>query len=178
MGSLVERQQRHFTDRIRRIEAGGPNTSGTIYAGLDEQHHRRRRRRRKQGQGGSLLAQFLMVPFAMALGAAVMLVGRVGTYHALAAPELIPAETVHLFTLTADIGIATALALFAVPLFGLGRGARLTAFMIGFIAVMLGEATIISQVPGPFASMFSDEYVQTAIARAPADPFSPEALGL
>ncbi len=178
MGSLSQRQQSHFTDRIRRIEQGGPNTSGTIYAGIDGAEHRRRRKKRERVSGKGMLGRLFMLPFSLALGAGLMLVGRIAVFHALADPELIPPERLELFRLTADIGIATVLALLLVPLFSVGHGLRLVLFMAGFVAVMLGESTIISKAPGPFTSMFSEDYVQTAIATAPKDPFSPEALGL
>lgn len=176
--SLSQKQLSNFSDRIRRIERGGPNTSGTIYAGIDEAQHRKRKRKKKRTDGAPLIAQLFMVPFALVLGAGSMLAGRAAAYHAMITPEFIPPERAEIFSLTGDIGIAVAVATFFVLLFALGRGARLIAFMIGFLGVMLGESFIISKVPEPFASVFSPEYVQTAIAKAPADPFSPEALGL
>ena len=174
---LVERQRRTFTDRVRRIEAGGPNTSGTVYAGVDEQVHRRRKRKRGPG-GASVLTQLFMVPFAIAVGAASMLAGRAGAYHAMAAPDFIPVDQAGLFVLVGDIAISVGVATIAVALFSLGRGPRLAAFMLGFLAVMLGEATLIAQAPETFVSLFSESYVQTALAKAPETPFSPEALGL
>lgn len=180
MGKLVERQRSHFTDRIKRIESGGPNTSGTIYAGTDEsvQRRRKRRRRKKKASGLPLWLQLLAMPFALALGAGVMLVGRMSAYHALATPEFIAPEDVQTFALTADIAIATILGTVLVLLFSLGRGMRLVCFMLGFIAVMLGEASLIAQAPEAFAGIFSEEYVVEAVATAPENPFAPEALGL
>jgi hypothetical protein len=178
MSSLVEQQRNHFTDRIKRIEAGGPNTSATVYAGIDEQLHRKKKRRNRRVNGGSLLFGLLMMPFAFAMGAGLMLVGRAGAYAALSEPELIAPESVRLFALTADIGIAAGLALVLVPLFSIGHGARLVAFMLGFTGVMVAESYVISKAPGPFASVFSEEYVDTAIATAPENPIRAASLGL
>lgn len=177
--SLAEHQRDGFTDRIRRIEAGGPNTSGTIYAGIDEKKHvPLRKRRRRAVSGAPILVQVFMIPFALLAGAGAMLAGRVGAFHAMADPELLPADYAGLFSLTGDIGIAVAIATFVVLVFDLGHGARLIAFMLGFLGVMLGETQMIAHAPEAFAAMFSDSYVQTAVANAPADPFTPEALGL
>ncbi len=176
--SLSEHQRESFTDRIRRIQAGGPNTSGTIYAGIDDKKQVRLKKRRNRAQGAPLFLRILMVPFALLAGAGSMLAGRVGAYHTMADPELLPAEYAGLFSLTGDIGIAVALATFIVLVFDLGRGARIVAFMLGFTGMMLGETMLIASAPEMFAGMFSETYVQTAIAAAPADPFSPESLGL
>lgn len=179
MAKLRDRQQSHFTDRIKRIEQGAPNTSGTVYAGTDEQHHRRRRRRRKpRVEGPSVGAQLFMLPFAILVGASVMFLGRMSVFHALAAEDFITVENATIFALTADVAIAAVLGTILVALFSLGRGMRLVCFMLGFLAVMLGEATLISQAPDVFVSMFSPDYVDAAVARAPDNPFSPDAFGL
>ncbi|MEM9032279.1 MAG: hypothetical protein AAGB18_06495 [Pseudomonadota bacterium] len=174
---LVERQKRHFSDRIKRIESGGPNTSGTIYAGIDEQVTRKKKRRRRT-DGTPISFQLFMILFGLAMGAVIMFIGRMGAYHALAEPDFISPENLTTFRLTGDIGIAVGLSMIAVPLFSLGRGMRLVAFMLGFIAVMLGEASLIAQAPEAFAGMFSEDYVAEAVAAAPENPFTPEAFGL
>lgn len=179
MARLRDRQQSHFTDRIKRIEKGGPNTSATVYAGVDEQHHRRRRRRKKRDlQSPSLGAQLFMMPFALLIGASVMFLGRMSAFHALAAEDFITVENATIFALTADVAIAAVLGTVLVALFSLGRGMRLVCFMAGFIAVMLGEASMIKQAPDFFVGLYSPAYVEEAVARAPEDPFSPEAFGL
>ena len=176
--NLVERQQEHFTDRIKRIEAGAPNTSGTIYAGIDEQVTRRKKRKRLRGDGPGIGFQLFMIVFGLVMGAGLMLLGRMSAYHALAEPDFISPENTQFFALTGDIGIAIVLSMIAVPLFSLGRGMRLVAFMLGFTGVMLGEASLIAQAPETFTGMFSAEYVAEVVATAPENPFAPEALGL
>lgn len=178
MARLRDRQQEHFTDRIKRIEKGAPNTSGTVYAGLDEQHHRRKKRKRKGPKGPSVGAQLFMLPFALLVGAAVMFLGRMSVFHALATEDFITVENATIFALTADVAIAAVVGTILVVLFSLGRGMRLVCFMVGFLAVMLGETSLISQAPDFFVGMFSPDYVADAVARAPDNPFSPEAFGL
>lgn len=180
MASLSNLQRSHFSDRIKRIEVGGPNTSGTVYAGLDEATQPKRRRRKvkhKPLDRSDVFSQIFMLPFAIFVGALAMLSGRIGAFHVLQQPELIPPEYATLFPLTGDIAIAAVVGMVLGLLFSLG-GARALAFMLGFTGIMMGEGYLIQLAPEAFAEIYSEDYVVTATANLPADPFSPEALGL
>lgn len=181
MGRLPDLQKKHFSDRIKRIEVGGPNTSGTVYAGLDQQAQPKRRRKKKKLKPldhSETFSQIFMVPFAIFVGALAMFSGRIGAFHVLQQPELIPPEYAALFPLTGDIAIAALVGLVLGMMFSLGGGARAMAFMLGFTAIMLGEGYLINLAPEAFAEVYSEDYVVQATANLPADPFSPEALGL
>lgn len=181
MVSLSNAQQKHFTDRIKRIEVGGENTSGTLYAGHSQSAPSKRQKKRRAPKPldhSETFSQLFMVPFAIVAGAVAMFSGRIGAFHALERPEVIPVEYAVLFPLTGDIAIAALVGLVLAMMFSLGRGARIVAFMLGFTAIMLGEGYIIQLAPEVFAEIYSEPYVISATADLPADPFSPEALGL
>jgi hypothetical protein len=182
MGNLADLQHKHFSDRIKRIETGGPNTSGTIYAGINDAAQPKRGRKRKKKavamDRSDVFSSFFMIPFALFLGVIAMMGGRIGAFQAMARPDVVPSEYATLFELAGDIGIAFILASIFMLLFRLTSGARALAFSIGFAAVMLFETSMVQKAPDMFEALFSEEFVTTAIASAPADPFSPEALGL
>ena len=160
MANMAEVQRRDFIDRIQRINNGGPNTLGTIYAGNVEDgggaisQPKRRRRGKKLGVG-----TFLVWPAALLVGFLSMMTGRVGAYHLITAPELIPPEYLTLAGLTLDIAIAGFLLTMLAWAFKLGSGVRFVAMTAGFLAVMLGESLMVDAVPDAFAAVFSPEYV-------------------
>lgn len=181
MGSLNDRQKSHFSDRISRIDKGGLNTNGTLYAGVDEAKQIRKKGRRKKHKrldNSEAFSAIFMVPIAFVCGVVAMLAGRIGAYQLLQNPESIPSQYASIFPLIGDVGIAALLALVLSMLLGLGKGARLVMLMAGFSAVMLFESSIIKLAPEAFASVFSEDYVATAVAAAPENPLTPEALGL
>lgn len=180
MGGMSRRQSSHFSDRIKRIESGGMNTSGTLYAGLDQGQQTRKRVKKKQKalDRSEAFSAIFMVPLAFFCGLAAMLAGRIGAFRVLQQPEAIPAEYAQIFPLVGDVGIAALLALILAMIFGLGNGSRLIMLMIGFTGVMLFESSIVKLAPEAFSSLYSEEYVAEVVAGAPENPFTPEALGL
>ena len=168
MAGMAELQRRDFIDRIQRINDGGPNTLGTIYAGNVEDGggaiSQPKKKRKKRSFG---LGSLLIWPMALLVGFLSMMSGRVGAYHLIATPELIPPEYQYLAGLTLDVTIAGLLLGMLAWAFKLGSGMRFVAMCAGFLAVMLGESLMVEQLPGVFAAIFSPEYV-TAMQAQPS----------
>ncbi len=160
MTRMAELQRRDFVDRIHRIQKGGPNTQGTIYAGPAEaggvQYTQPSKNRKPRG---SFLKELILLPFAVVVGAVSMLAGRAGSYHIQAQPEMVPAQYAELFAVSADWVIAAVLATILAWSFRMGHGLRCVALVAGFLAVMLGETMLVERAPDAFAAVFSPEYV-------------------
>lgn len=164
MGSMADRQISGFSQRLQRINAGGPNTTGTIYMGSMDSDgiaiDARTRKARNTSRAGSLV----LLIFALLAGAASMFAGRIGTFQLLQHPDLVPAGYGPWIPLVADIAIAATLMLLLAFVFRLGHGMRRVFLMLGFLSVMMGESLIIQQAPDLFVPVFSESYVTAAMS--------------
>ncbi len=160
MGAMARGQQDVFSERLRRIQQGAPNTAGTIYVGPTM-------RRRAGGRLPlrAVLFDLAQVPMALALGAVAMLAGRIGAFHLLATPDLVPAEFAHVTALGADIAIGAVLLALLGWSFAMTGGLRRVALIAGFCGMMVAEPALFAQAPGFFAALTSEDFVQVSMAR-------------
>ena len=176
MAAMADVQRVGFDERIRRIQSGGPNTSGTIYIGPQEgdapkQKERRRWRKQKRARAAktrpldapSPLVIVLSWPFAFLIGALCMLAGRVALFQLSLQPDVLPPEWSDLIMLTADVAVAALLLIALGWAFSLGGGLRRILLCAGFLAMMLGEAMVIREAPDVFVPLFSENYVAAAM---------------
>ncbi|MEM0945986.1 MAG: hypothetical protein AAGK37_01165 [Pseudomonadota bacterium] len=176
MAAMADVQRLGFDERIRRIQTGGPNTSGTIYIGPQEgapkakerkSWKKKRRARIKKARPLDAPSPLLIVlswPFAFLIGALCMFAGRVALFQLTLQTEALPPEWAELILLTADIGVAAFLLIALGWAFSLERGLRRIMLCAGFLAFMLGEAFVIRQAPDAFVPMFSEDFVAAAVA--------------
>jgi len=176
MAIMAEGQKQSFSDRLRRIEKGGPNTSGTVYAGVLDDGGFVEQRRRKKRRGPGRVARMISMPFALALGGVAMLGGRVAAYHMAQNQEQLPVAYADSMLMWADIAIAAVLVVFLGWMTGILGGFRKYLAAGGVAAVLVGEAAIIQQAPDMFVPVFSEGYVAEAMAAPSAIEDFPAAL--
>ncbi len=125
-------------------------------------------RRRRAGARLPLrgvLLDLVRAPLALMLGAVAMLAGRIGAFHLLATPDLVPQAFVHAAALGADLGIATILLVLLGWSFDMTGGLRRVALIAGFCGMMVAEPMLYAQAPALFAALTSEDFVQVSMAR-------------
>lgn len=156
-----------FAARLARIEAGAPNTKGTIFVGQDEQHHFGNKPMIKQGKTGAkasnslspltLAAAFGLGLFAAALGsyARVQLAGE---------PPLPTAADLDM-AISGGIGITLSLVLAKLlRLTTLGHKALLGA---GVLVMIAGFHNLAHWAPGQMSALLSPDWVHRVQTEAP-----------
>lgn len=176
MAIMAEGQRRSFTDRLRRIEKGGPNTTGTVYAGVLDDGGFVQQAKRKKKRAPGRVARMISLPFALAMGGVAMLGGRIAAFHMSQNPEQLPVAYADSMLMWADLAIAAVLVLLLGWLTGILSGLRKYMAAGGVAAVLIGEAAIIQQAPEMFIPVFSEGYVAEAMAAPSAIEDFPAAL--
>ena len=164
MSSFSDKQHKMFEARLKRIDRGGPNTSGQIIVGPPDTSGKTKRVRRFRRNGdflsrlGGALGHLLVVPASFALGAAAVLAGRVGEHHVERAglPDMAQAGIMQFAALQSEFVIAALVVLGVGAMFGLNRGPRKLAVVMGFAACFVLQDTIIETYPDAFARLMPD----------------------
>lgn len=156
-----------FAARLARIEAGGPNTKGTIFVGQDEQHHFGKKAVGRQGTASAAISTSLN-PFsliaALGLGLVAMALGTFAHFK-LTAGQL-PLENADLeMAVLGGIGLALSLAM--AQLVRLTSKEHKALQVAGVFAMICGFHNLAHWTPGPMSALFSPAWVQQYQDEAP-----------
>lgn len=174
--SLAQVQRQSFEERLKRINAGAPNTMGEVQIGpRDEREAKkskpsntvrvkpRKKKNVRVGEGSNLV----MLPLAVLIGALSVFAGRAAAFHMFAegglAPVEIPIEALVPYVGFAHLFFAGFLALAFTWTFALNGMLRKLAVVAGFAAMLFGEPQMIERFPDTFATFFSKDYVAQAL---------------
>jgi hypothetical protein len=164
MASLSDEQHKKFEERLKRINRGGPNTSGHIIVGPAEPDKKPRRQRlaRRPGDFLSRLAgavgHLFVVPVSFALGMVAMMAGIVGEHQVQRAGVADLAEAGILAQLLPfkEFLLAGLVVVIVGGLFRLNRGPRKLAVLTGLVAAFVLQDQIVAAYPGAFAVLMPD----------------------
>lgn len=166
MASMAQRQKQAFQSRIKRINKGGPNTSGYLLVGSQDGTAGKRNKpiriRRGETFGTRLAAaikNLFIAPVAFVVGGLSMVLGIAAAYHldALQFTQSIEIEQAAFLLEHIDLLMAVLLALVLGFVLRLGRGPRFLAMMVGLIAVFILQDQLMSAYPEPFAVLMPDQ---------------------
>lgn len=177
-----------FDQRLGRIRDGGPNTMGKMLVGPGEEirakdarkaqarmkKEMRKSFRRARGLSGG---DFIAFPLAIAMGAIAVVAGRIATWQFLTPggplaeritlPEKVAVLPLPLF---ADLAIAAVLALMLAWAFSFATGLKRLGVVLGFGAMISGEAFLIQRFPDVFANFYQQEFIASASAQTISFP--------
>ncbi len=184
----IEAQKGSFSSRLKRIQAGGENTTKHIYVGPVEESaagrpvkHKKKSKSaklvRQPKDRGSFFKELFMTPIAIAAGAICVVAGRAIEFHFVPedvvlsmisqnAPFLIP----YMGYISPNIGyldivIAMVLAVILGKMFHLRVYRRGRAQFVGFAAMLLLWGAAMAEYPQVFEKIYSAEYVAEVLAR-------------
>jgi hypothetical protein len=168
-----------FEERLKRINKGGPNTSGHVIIGPVEDPNAGKKKSRRYRKPGAFMARLkqafghlMMVPVSFVMGAFAVFAAIVGVYH-LDRFEMIPvAEAGLMQQVTAYPEVFLALALAAVLgwAFKLVDGPRKIGLVAGLALAFVLQDAVIAEYPDVFARLMSDVTLDDAIAALPPLP--------
>lgn len=166
MSSMADVQRHTFQKRIKRIQKGGPNTSGHILVGSQDDSMGKtvKPKRVRRGPGflqrlGQALTDLVVMPISFALGGLGMVTGIVAVFH-LRDVGLMPTEVEGLqaeLLPYADVLIAVIVAVLVGSLLRLSRGPRRIALFAGIAAVYFVQDSLFQTYPDVFARLMSNE---------------------
>lgn len=169
-------QKKQFGERLTRISRGGENTSRHIHVGpVDEvvgaagaraQRPTRAERRRLRAEPvsfGLILGLLVRVPFAVAVGALCVVIGRVVETR-FVTPDVFADYTkampfVTPYGIYVDLLLAGLLASLLGPRLGLRKHRLGRAQFAGFAAMLLFEGAAVAHYPEVFDNIYSADYV-------------------
>lgn len=164
MASLSGEQQKKFEERLKRINRGGPNTSGHIIVGPAEPDKKPRRQRlvRRPGDFVSRLAgaigHLFVVPVSFALGVVAMMAGIVGGHQVQRAGvgEFAEAGFAAYLLPYKEFLLAALVVAIVGGLLRLNRGPRKLAVVAGLAAAFVLQDQIIAAYPDAFAVLMPE----------------------
>jgi hypothetical protein len=167
MSGLSQEQHKLFEARLKRINRGGPNTSGHIIVGPADPTEKPRRPRRVRREGDFLsrlsgaIGHLAVVPVSFALGGAAMMAGIVGQHHVqlIGLPEVAQAGLLGQAALQAEFVIAGIVVLILGGMFRLMRGPRKLAVVTGLGAAFLLQDAIVASQPDVFARLMPESAI-------------------
>jgi hypothetical protein len=169
MGGMVSRisddeHKRKFEERLKRIQRGGPNTTGHIYVGEATSDTGTPGVRASIGRAGGWFVGLLVLPVAAILGGLSMAIGRFGSFHMASGEGQFTVQAVadfspHLGGAAGAILLGSLVALILRWSFRLQAPVQGLAMVLGFGAVLLGEQMLVERAPGLFAALMSEDYV-------------------
>ena len=173
MGGMVSRisddeHKRKFEERLKRIQRGGPNTTGHIYVGEASTETSASAVRGTIGRAGGWLLGLLVLPVAAALGGLSMAIGRFGSFHMASGEGQFTVQAVadfspHLGGVAGAILLGSLVCLILRWSFRLQAPVQGLAMVLGFGAVLMGEQMLVERAPGLFAALLSEEYVMDTL---------------
>lgn len=178
--NMAAQHRAGFNERLGRIHSGGPNTMGKVLIGPGEQIRAkdakriqskilRDAKRKKRRASGSLAGDIIAFPFAFAIGVGAIFAGRVATWQVLT-PGGPLAEEITLpafmaswpLPIFADLAIAAVLALLFAWAFRFTTGLKRLGVILGFAAMMSGEAFLVQAFPDLFEGFYAPSYIAAA----------------
>lgn len=170
------RQRATFEERLQRIRAGGPNTSGQVYVGIAEEaagkteaKPRRKVRERRQAEQ-SVAVQLARLPFTMTgaflLGAVLVFAMRYLRFRYLG--EGLIGEDPRV-SMALDAAGATLAVVLVRVLFRSGGVIRTPTRVLGVLAMLLGMHNLVHIAPEPFSRMFSPEWTAAVTSATKPD---------
>lgn len=158
-----ERQKKEFSERLRRISAGGENTMGQIYVGpVDEEAVRKKGRRAAAGLPSirGTVGIPASIVFAFLLGMLAVLITRYARYSMTG--STLTGEDADI-TMAIDAGLALAIGFVLKLLFRLTGKVQETAKTLGVFAMICAMHNLVHSWPGAFEIAFSPEWVTEVI---------------
>lgn len=153
-----------FQERLNRISAGGPNTTGQVYVGPPEAMTDRKGRKIRSSAGPDALDNILY-PMSMIgaflVGVFAVFLTRLGRFYLL--DGSLTGENADLW-MVFDSVIAIGFVIILRSVFRAKRKALEVAKAIGVIATVLTMHIFVHMMPGFFSSVFSPEWTQQVIA--------------
>jgi hypothetical protein len=167
-GISDDEHKRKFEERLKRIQRGGPNTTGHIYVGEATGAATASPARASVGRAGAWLVGLLVLPVAGVLGGLSMAIGRFGSWHIASGQGQFTVSAVadfspHLGGLAGAILLGSLVCLILRWSFRLQRPLQGLAMVLGFGAVLLGEQMLVERAPGLFAALYSEDYVMDTL---------------
>ena len=164
MASFSDEQHKMFEARLKRINRGGPNTSGHIVVGPAEVDKKPKRQRRVRRPGdfvsrlGGAIGHLFVAPVSFALGGIAMMAGIVGAHQVerMELPEFAQAGLVGQLMDYREFILAGLVVLIVGGLFRLNRGPRKLAVVAGLAGAFILQDQIVATYPDVFATLMPD----------------------
>jgi hypothetical protein len=164
MAGLSDEQHKMFQARLKRINRGGPNTSGHIVVGPAEVDKKPRRARRVRRPGdfvsrlSGAIGHLFVAPVSFALGGFAMLAGIVGAHQVgrMELPDVAQAGLLGHVMDYREFIIAGLVVLIVGGLLRLNRGPRKLAVLAGLAGVFVLQDQIVATYPDVFAQLMPE----------------------
>jgi len=185
-------QQDIFNQRLARIHEGtGPNLMGQTLVGAADTNQRAPKSRKfrvkkrlnlsraaRDTTKAPLIERLLGMPMALMTGAGVVLTANVGLFHMYSAGHApmidLPQQLVtQLQSANGPLWVALGVAVLAVLLFKVFSLTRLTAFAVGFCAMMYGENQLQDQYPQVWATLYAPQIAAPLVVAEGLDGIIP-----
>ncbi|MCU0907691.1 MAG: hypothetical protein MUF73_09635 [Rhodobacteraceae bacterium] len=184
MGGMVSagsdnEHKRRFEERLKRIQRGGPHTTGHVYVGEATQGGSGPSVKGAIGRAGGWLVGLMVLPVAALLGGLSMVIGRFGSFHLASGEGQFTVQAVaefspHLGGVAGAILLGSFVCLVLRWSFRLQAPVQGLAMVLGFGAVLLSEPMLVERAPALVAALMSEGYVLDQLY--PAMPATPAGL--
>jgi hypothetical protein len=167
-------QKAQFSDRLNRIAMGGENTTRHLFIGPVPEAANGKPAKVTRNTAVVLwdsrfsgLQEVVMVPFAMAVGALAVVVGRAVEYHFVTEELALRAGSLGAYAGYSNLLLSALFILILGRALQIGRGARGKAEFVGFMAMLMFEGLAVVRFPEVFSVVYSADYVAEVTARLP-----------
>lgn len=158
-----------FAARLARIQAGGPNTKGTIFVGQDEQHHFGQKSGAKPGKGREVAGNALYplsLLGAFGLGLLAVALGFYARFQLMAGQAQLEDADLEM---AVSGGIGLVLSFVLAQMFRLTSKEHKAMQAAGVFVMVCGFHNLAHWAPGPMATLLSPDWVAQVRAEAPVN---------
>lgn len=156
-----------FAARLARIEAGGPNTKGTIFVGQDEQHHLGNKAVGKQGKSSAATSTSLTPLSLIAAFGFGLLAAGIASYARFQLSANLPQLEDPDLEMAFLIGTGFVLSLVMAQLLRLTSIKHKALQLVGVFVMACGFHNLAHWLPGPMSRALSPDWVLQVQTEAP-----------